>query len=396
MGKLLQTIRRGEESGRHPRLTAALVERGSGSPFSEHLFTERTPMVSLSSAYPLSSLRNVTSGTVTHTGAEYKVDADSSLESAELGRYVPGYAAEIGLGVRIASFASGQVARWGSFDANDGVMWQADENTIEARIRRGGTDTVIDRADWNVDPLDGTGPSELNLDLADGHIFQVAWTWYGYGQIEWRLVDTRDARRQRIITVHRQEVAGSVSIDNPNLPLAVENDTAGSVHVGGRQFSIIGKYRPNERINAAANQSVSVTTAAGWVPVCSFRRKSATSFTPVSLVAEGFGLVTSQDVEVAMIVDDSLDANTSWAAPAFSDSDDTAIEVDTGAQSLTEDGLLLWRDVVHASGSGTNARGGTEQTIRTRIPRDQPVTLAARTISTDATVSGVLRCAEEW
>lgn len=97
-----------------------------------------------------------------------------------------------------------------------------------------------------------------------------------------------------------------------------------------------------------------------------------------------------------MLVNDSLDSNTTWTAPDFSATADTAIEVDTSTASLTGDGLLLWRDVVHASGSGSNARGGTEETIRTRIPRSQPVTLAARTISTDATVSGVLRAAEEW
>jgi hypothetical protein len=44
-------------------------------------------------------------------------------------------------------------------------------------------DEFVNQADWNVDPLDGTGTSGLTLDLATTHILVVDFQWLGVGRI---------------------------------------------------------------------------------------------------------------------------------------------------------------------------------------------------------------------
>ena len=61
-------------------------------------------------------------------------------------------------------------------------------NGIFVGIRRAGTDIIIPQSSWNVDPLNGTGPSGETLNLAKGNIFQIVFTWYGYGVIEFNVV----------------------------------------------------------------------------------------------------------------------------------------------------------------------------------------------------------------
>jgi len=77
------------------------------SPFDEQIITERTPLITLTSISPLSTLRNVTTGTPAHTGSEYLLEADDRIESADIGRYVPGFGAQAGLAVRVATPPTG-------------------------------------------------------------------------------------------------------------------------------------------------------------------------------------------------------------------------------------------------------------------------------------------------
>ena len=44
-------------------------------------------------------------------------------------------------------------------------------------------DTTIDQADWNLDPMDGTGPSGITLDLTKTHILVIQAQWLGVGRV---------------------------------------------------------------------------------------------------------------------------------------------------------------------------------------------------------------------
>ena len=210
------------------------------SQFDELLVAKKFPIVELTSVYGLSSLRDAVTtaggGTVTNDATEYNLSntasgaASAILESVLRGRYEPGFAGEAGIGVRIPTLPIGnQVGRWGLFDSQNGAFFGVNSTGVFLAIRRGGTDLTFPQSTWNVDRLDGTGPSGATLNLSKGNIFQIVFTWYGYGVIEFRVVIPNPTTlAQEVITVNRFSPTGETSFVDPNLPLRAQIDNNGT------------------------------------------------------------------------------------------------------------------------------------------------------------------------
>ena len=228
--------------------------RSSLAPFSGGLeVLEKTAVFNLQPVYGLSALRDVASttgsGTAANAGDGYMLvttndGTDSAtLDSAERGRYEPGYASQAGIGVQLPVPPAGnQVARWGYFDDQNGAFWGRDvTNGIFVAVRRLGVDTIIPQSAWNVDKLDGTGPSGFVLDLAAGNIFEIDFTWYGFGVAEFSVLIRDPASGvQKKAAAHRFMPAGQTSFVDPNLPVRAQiqnNGTASAIRlfVTGRQ-----------------------------------------------------------------------------------------------------------------------------------------------------------------
>lgn len=383
------------------------------TPFAELLVNERTPIIELKSAYNIvSALRNVkteTGGaTVTATSGEHVLTTTAlasdvaRLESAERGRYIPGYAAEAGIGVRspiTPAYTGAMVARWGYFDANDGFGFGRDATGIFVFLRRGGEDTITYQSAWNADRLQGAGASGLTLAPGRGQIYQVRYTWYGYGAIEWRVVLCDSLFRQQTVVVHRTAPNGQTSIQNPDLPLRAEvlNGATAAAHilyVGGRQYSILGRYVPNRRITAGRRLALgSIGTT--FLPLVTLRRKSSGTYGSVSAKVEGFDILTDADLIVQLRLNAAL-TGASYGTPDDVTAQETALERDASATAVTN-GELLWEGLVFG-GSGGNARGaGSVGLLDFDFIGQQPVTLCVRRVSsTNATASAVLRVKEEW
>lgn len=76
----------------------------------------------------------------------------------------------------------------------DGHFFQLDGTTLSVVQRRTiagapyQSDTVVSQADWNVDKLDGTGPSGIILDPSKLNIFFIERQWLGSGQVRMGVV----------------------------------------------------------------------------------------------------------------------------------------------------------------------------------------------------------------
>lgn len=76
--------------------------------------------------------------------------------------------------------------RVGYFDANNGLFLEQDGTTAVNIVRRSNTsggpvDSAVAQADWNMDKLDGTGPSGITLDLSKAQILVIDFEWLGVG-----------------------------------------------------------------------------------------------------------------------------------------------------------------------------------------------------------------------
>jgi len=72
----------------------------------------------------------------------------------------------------------------GLFDDLNGIFFRMNGSTPEMVIRKGGVDNEIAaQSSWNVDRLDGTGASGINIDFTKSQIFVVDYQWLGVGRV---------------------------------------------------------------------------------------------------------------------------------------------------------------------------------------------------------------------
>lgn len=378
------------------------------SPFGEFLTVTRTPVIELNSSYGTSALRDIQ--TVTGTGSitattssEIRLQSGATasstavLESAEIGRYIPGYASEIGIGVRIPADPTGnQVITWGgiSQDDEDGIYFGKDATGFYVSLLRAGVEDKVYQSSWNEDTLDGTGPSTFNINNADGHIFQINYTWYGYGAIEFGVIGTV-ANKQRFIPCHIFSGFDQTSLESPNLKIFAKADNGGDatnseIYVGGRQFSIIGTYIPKFRF--ASDFRGSVNTSTTVVPLVSLRRKA--NFGNRSVKLDGFGVLATTQPHIVEIRIGGTLTGASFGTPTNHTAAETALESDKVATAITG-GVVVWSQLVDAGIA--NRSSLSSQSVDLDIPNGSVVTLCARTVTgTGAITASNFRLREEW
>ena len=86
-----------------------------------------------------------------------------------------------------------------------------------------GITTAIAQADWNVDKLDGNGPSKMTLDTSKGNIYWIKFQYLGFGQITFGVENPATGK---LIPVHQIRYANantSISLSNPAMPFVMSN-----------------------------------------------------------------------------------------------------------------------------------------------------------------------------
>jgi hypothetical protein len=83
---------------------------------------------------------------------------------------------------------AGLTRRWGYFDSNNGFMFAQVDGVLRVQVRsdRSGSVTLIHdvpQSSWNVDKVDGTGPSGMTLSMTDDNIYWIDIQWLGAGRI---------------------------------------------------------------------------------------------------------------------------------------------------------------------------------------------------------------------
>lgn len=378
------------------------------TPFNEQYFVQKKAIFSLNSAWGISRLRNdiVTtgSGAVSENNGEIVVStgttASSSvkLQSIERGQYIAGAEAEVGVGIRIPTLPTGsQNAMWGYFDDENGFGFGVDSTDFYTFIRRNGTTTKTYREDWNIDPLDGTGESELNNALQI-IVWQIDFTWYGYGKISY-IANVANTNEQQRFQLHSFIPSDQNSIVDPNQPITVvvengETTSDFSIRVGGRQFSIASQevrlgHRPvSEMIETIAISSTS------YIPVIAMRKKltfgESSRANSINIVFDRFKLTTDSDVFFQLSYADT-DLDGTWADPSGW-GDESAAEINTSLTTGTV-GLPLFRGRLPAAKNNDEILLLQERIL---VGNEKPIVLWLKVPSGTANVSVVLNWSEEW
>lgn len=120
--------------------------------------------------------------------------------------------------------------RVGYFGVNNGLYLQLQNSTLSFVERSSITgtiaETVVNQADWNVDKLDGTGPSGLTLDITKAQIFWMDVEWLGLGTV--RLGFVINGLFIHCHSFHHANLIESTYITTASLPLRYEIENLGT------------------------------------------------------------------------------------------------------------------------------------------------------------------------
>jgi hypothetical protein len=115
--------------------------------------------------------------------------ATAILQSKQYFPYEPGKSQLMFMTGVMGAIKANVAQRIGYFDANDGVFFQQDGTNLSV-VQRSSTsgspvNTTITQANWNIDKLDGTGPSGFTINNAGSNIFVIDLQWLGVGRVRY-------------------------------------------------------------------------------------------------------------------------------------------------------------------------------------------------------------------
>lgn len=147
------------------------------------------------------------------------------LQSKRYHRYQPGKSQQILMSGIMGALKANVTQRLGYFDANNGLFFQQDGSNLSVVLRSNTSgsvvDTVVTQSNWNLDKLDGTGPSGLTLDTSKSQLYLIDFQWLGSGRIRWGVFFAG-----RPVYVHIAPAANSLSTgpytQTANLPVRYE------------------------------------------------------------------------------------------------------------------------------------------------------------------------------
>lgn len=350
------------------------------------------------------------------------------LRSAYPGRYVSHTLAEPGMGLQIPEQyleydtsgkgttvslthgeISAEVVEWD--DATDsgvnahGLSFESDATYIQ--VRKGDQDTAfVPQKDWNIDPLDGTGPSGIVLRPEKGYVWNFPFTWYGQGALT---VSIQDPRTGQMRPVHREIFEGDTTLGNPNLPVQVTIENKGTAqplgaNIGGMQFATHGagnldraergrETQITRRTGASyIDQSVTITNneinpyATPGRPLIAARRDLTQLDSRVALGMEVANFYINSGGNLYIFIWDEYSPDTALTNENFRQSSaqldtESRMQIDTQATAYTPSANAVVRGILFVSGDKNTAEVVTGE-ASSRLP------LEAATIITAALPTG--------
>jgi len=312
-------------------------------------------------------------------------------ESKKVFPYQPGKALTVFQTFVFNTAKTGLRQRVGYFSRHNGVYLQKSGSTVSI-VRRtftSGTieEEVINQSNWNIDTLNGFGPSRITLDLSKAQIFFTEYEWLGVGSVK-----AGFAINGQFITVHQfnhANIINKVYMTTATLPLRYEIENIANTTSSSSLKQICatvlsnGGYDRHPEIWSASRATLFQNIGTSFVPLAAVRLVAGRTDSVVTIAHLNIATTTNNLFEWALLRNPSISGG-SWVQNT--PSQDT--EYNVTATSLTG-GTVVRRGYLAGSNQNNAATdieipvGFDHQIGRTNA--DTPVSdiycLAIRTIS---------------
>lgn len=175
--------------------------------------------------------------------------------------------------------------RIGYYGAENGLYVQLNNSTlsfVERSLVTGSvTESVVNQSAWNVDKMDGTGPSGITLDITKAQILFMDIEWLGLGTV--RMGFVIDGNFYVCHKFHHANLVTSTYITTASLPLRYEITNTGATSGASTLKQICstvlseGGYELRglqQAVGTPITTAKTLTTAGTYYPIVSIRLKS--------------------------------------------------------------------------------------------------------------------------
>lgn len=210
-----------------------------------------------------------------------------------------------------------------------------------ALVRAGGayTDTWIPQSQWNIDKMDGRGPSGQTLNQLKGNVFEIQHQYLGYGAMSFALENSGYGVFQE---VHRVENANNVSgptLINPIMRLYYEATNLGntsSLSVFGASAAgfVEGNNGHPRNPDGRGNSKASVGTTFTNILSIRVRREfqGRVFLGEVLPIFASWASSGTKPAEAALILNGTVAGSPAWQ---YQDQNLSAVEYDTAGTTVT-------------------------------------------------------------
>lgn len=269
-----------------------------------------------------------TSSTYSQAAARTRIAVSASTAGSVIRQtfmrfnYQPGKSQLIFMTGKLAGGDSGITAAMGLFDDDNGIFVGSEDGVLQV-VRRTSTsgsavDNAVAQADWNVDPMDGTGPSGYTLDPSNTQIFWIDLEWLGVGRVRcgW-VIDGKIIPCHQFLNTNNLDV---VYMSTPNLPLRyfIENDGTGpAAHVDHICATVISEGGNQNigtlRYKSTAGTHIDANTANTIYGIIGIRLKTSALGSTIKLVEKSVLATTNDAFEWMIILNPTVAGTPSWS-----------------------------------------------------------------------------------
>ena len=311
-----------------------------------------------------------TGGTYTFSGAAGLVTLNVNTtsgakvyrETKKVFPYQPGKSLQV---MNTFTMASGQAnlrQRVGYFSSGNGLFFEVSGTTspyfvLRSSVSGSVVDTRVQQASWNVDPLDGTGPSKFTLDSTKAQISWFDIEWLGVGTVRAGFVI--NGQLVHCHSFHHANVVDGTYMTTATLPARYEIENLGTTATASTLKQICttvlseGGYDLRGQANTispAVGSPYDLTTAGVRYPLAALRLKSSRLDAVTILAGISFlGITNNANYKWELVKDCTLSGGT-W--------------VDAGSNSSVEYNI-----------TATGISGGTQLTQGFSIGSNQGSTV---------------------
>jgi hypothetical protein len=193
--------------------------------FGNLLVDEPFPVLQKEFSYTLNtqvvSTTTTGSGTVTQAtsfaniASGAAINSSAQLVSKRTIRYRPGQGSRTTFGCIFAAGAAGNTQIAGIGNPTDGLFFGFNGTSFGILHRNNTVETWIPKTTWNIDKMDGTGLSGVNLDVTKGNVYLIQFQWHGFGTIRFWIEETTTGRFHE---VHRIQYANANTTASMSIP----------------------------------------------------------------------------------------------------------------------------------------------------------------------------------